>query len=135
MKTLIAEDEFTSGLILKRVLSNYGETRIAANGIEAIEAFISALAGEAPYDLVCLDIMMPERDGQDVLREIRAIEASRGIYGLDGVKVIMTTAVGGSWNVLGAFRSQCEAYLVKPIDAMKLIQEVRSLGLLEKEAS
>ena len=53
------------------------------------------------------------------------------IDGLDGVKVIMTTAMADGKTIMSAFREQCEAYLLKPIDVQKLLAEVRKMGLIE----
>ena len=131
MKILIAEDEFTSRKLLQTFLSPLGETDIAVNGEEAIKVFSMAMDEKKPYDLICLDIMMPEKDGQAVLKEIRAREDEKGIGGLNGVKVIMTTALKDKKNIFDAFRNGCEAYVVKPIDKVKFMQQIQELGLLE----
>jgi two-component system chemotaxis response regulator CheY len=130
MKTLIVEDDLTSRLFLQEVLKKQGPTDTAATGFEAINAFQAALAARAPYDLICLDIMMPELDGQKVLKEIRRLEAEAGIAAGEGVRVIMTTALGDSKNVMAAFREQCDAYLVKPVDMGKLFSHLRTFGLV-----
>lgn len=135
MRTLIVEDDFTSRLLLQRILLPYGEAHVAVDGEEAVKAFSSALEAGQPYDLVCLDIMMPKKDGHEVLREIRGIEGKRGVLGLDGAKVIMVTALNDSVNIMASFVSQCEAYIVKPLDKNKLLKEIRLLGLIEEKAS
>jgi two-component system chemotaxis response regulator CheY len=129
MKTLIVEDDFTSRLLLQAILAPYGECHIAVNGREAIQAFRLARTEEQPYDLVCLDIMMPEMDGHAVLKALRACEAAEGILVGDGAKVIMTTALTDNGNVFTAFREMCDGYLIKPIDKAKLLKDLTSLGL------
>jgi two-component system chemotaxis response regulator CheY len=131
MKTLIVEDDFTSRLLLQRILLPYGEAHVAVDGEEAITAFRSALKSREPYDLVCLDIMMPRKDGHAVLKELREAEAEKGVSGLDGAKVVMISALGDSRNVLKSFGSQCEAYIVKPLDMCQLIKQLRTLGLID----
>ncbi|MEI8389824.1 MAG: response regulator [bacterium] len=131
MKILIVDDDFTSRKILLKYLSEYGQCDIAVNGKEAVEAFKVAFEENEVYDFICLDIMMPEMNGQEVLKEIRQLEKQKEIYGLDGVKVIMTSALDDSDNIKMAFREQCEGYLVKPIDKQKLIQKMESLGLIK----
>ena len=74
MRTLIVEDDFTSRLLMQAILAPCGECHIAVNGREAIQAFRLARAQGRPYDLVCLDIMMPEMDGHAVLKVLRAAE-------------------------------------------------------------
>jgi len=132
MKVLIAEDDPTSRKILQGFLTPLGECDVAENGRQAIEAFQKALAEERPYDLVCLDIMMPGMDGQSVLREIRRLEEEYEVTGLDGAKIIMTTALTDSKNIMEAFSEQCEAYLIKPIDKAKLMAQLEELGLLQE---
>jgi len=131
MKSLIVEDDFTSRLLMQKFLMPYGECHVAVNGIEAIAAFSSALYSKEPYHLICLDIMMPEMDGQAALREIRAIEENEGVMFGDGVKVAMLTALGDMNNKIAAFKEACDIYLVKPIDRAKLIEQLRLLKLIE----
>ena len=77
MRILIAEDDYASRKFLSQFLSDYGDVDVTIDGAEAVMAFQMALDGEEYYDLVCLDIMMPHKDGQEVLAEIRQMEADR----------------------------------------------------------
>ena len=131
MKVLVVEDDFTSRKILQNVLSRYGECDVAVNGKEAVTAFKAAHLEGKPYDLICLDIMMPEMDGFEALSKIREVEAGFGLHGLSGVKVVMTTALGDYDSIMKSFRAQCEAYLIKPIDHAKLIKQIKDMGLIE----
>jgi two-component system, chemotaxis family, chemotaxis protein CheY len=129
MKTLIVEDDFVSRKMMQLMLAPYGECDIAVNGEEALEAFRMAAGEGKRYDLICLDIMMPGMDGHTVLKEIRSMEEADGIGGSGGVRIIMTTALSDSANILSAFNAQCEAYLVKPIAKQKLMAQISKLGL------
>jgi two-component system, chemotaxis family, chemotaxis protein CheY len=133
MKTLIVEDDFTSRLLVQAIISPYGEFHMAVNGKEAMEAVRIASEGEGwhPYDLILLDVMMPEMDGHEVLKQLRAFERTGGTPAGKGVKVIMTTALRSEADVRGAIAEGCDAYLVKPIDAAKLKAHLRSFGLIE----
>ncbi len=130
MKSLIVEDDFTSRLLMQKFLAPYGESHVAVNGNEAIEAFTQAINSDEPYQLICLDIMMPEMDGHATLKEIRAFEENKGIMVGDGVKIIMTTAFGDMDNKLTAVKEFCDAYLVKPIDRSKVLELIDSFGLI-----
>mgnify|MGYP001293260122 CR=1 FL=1 len=130
LRVLIAEDDFVSRRLLQRFLSAHGDCDVAVNGKEAVEAFRLAWEAGQPYDLICLDIMMPEMDGHEVLRRIREIEHGKNAGGLTGAKVIMTTALGDYENIMAAFKEQCEAYVVKPIDKQTLLEKIRFTGLL-----
>ncbi len=133
MRTLIVEDDYASRKLFRAILVPYGRVDVAVNGREAVESFQLALEEGSPYDLVCLDIMMPEMDGQQALKMIREIEEERGILGGAGAKVVMLTALGGQEQVRLAFREQCEGYLVKPVTRDRLLRTVRELGLIPGE--
>lgn len=130
MKTLIAEDDFTSRLIMQKILTPIGETHLAMNGLEAVQAVRASYAEHDPYDLICLDIMMPEMDGLSALREIREIEQSRGMVYKDGIKIVMTTALSDMTNVRESYSRYCDGYLVKPILSARLFELLTELGLL-----
>ena len=131
MRTLIVEDDFVSRKILHALLAPFGPCDIAVNGAEALMAYKLALRAGEPYHLVCLDIAMPGMDGHQVLSEVRTLEENQGIQGLERTKVIMTTASSDPRDVRTAFRSECDAYLVKPIHKPKLMEHLKDLGLLD----
>jgi two-component system chemotaxis response regulator CheY len=130
LKMLIVEDDLPSYKILEEYLSEYGDCTIVANGAEGVEAFKNALDAGSPYDLICLDIMMPEMDGHEALRTVRQIEQQHGIFDPGGVSVIMTTAKDRSRDMIEAFDEGCASYIVKPIDQEKLVAEMQKLDLI-----
>jgi two-component system chemotaxis response regulator CheY len=125
MRTLIVEDDFTSRLVLQSFLSEYGECHIAVNGREAVAAFRAAQERGQAYDLICMDVMMPEMDGQTALREIRALEEAAGTLSTKRVKIIMTTALNDTKNVVESLKGSCDAYLIKPIHKKELFGHIR----------
>jgi two-component system, chemotaxis family, chemotaxis protein CheY len=131
MKSLVVEDDFTSSLLLQEILKHYGPCQTALDGQKAVEAVRTALDSGEPYDLITLDIMMPEMDGHEALKEIRALEEAKGIIPIKGVKVVMTTALDDSKNILASFKDQCDIYLTKPVDKARLLGELRKLKLIE----
>jgi two-component system chemotaxis response regulator CheY len=130
MRTLIVEDDFTSRLLLQTFLLSYGDCHIAVNGKEAVAAFRSSQDSGKRYDLICMDIMLPEMDGQAAIREIRSMEEAGGTLSSNGVKIIMTTAVDDVKSVVKSFSSLCDAYLFKPIDTRKLLGHIKDLHLV-----
>ena len=130
MRTLIVDDDSTSRLLLESLLGRYGECHVAVNGREAVGAFRRALESGQPYDLICMDIMMPEMDGQLAVREIRTCEAARGMLSTQGVKIVMTTALDDVKSVAESFELLCDAYVFKPIDAGNLLDHLRFLRLI-----
>ena len=132
MRALIAEDDYTSRILIQRLLAPHAECTVVVNGEKALEAFCTALYKGRPYDLICLDLMMPEMDGHTALTRIREIEKEHGIEEAACVKVIMTTALADIENVRKAIREKCQGYLIKPYDKQKLLDKLTSLGLLKE---
>ncbi len=130
MKVLIADDDFVSRLLLQELLKSFGPSHIAVNGREAVDAVRIALQAGEPYDLICLDIMMPGMDGQEALKQIRQMEEKAGRRGSDSAKIIMTTALSDEANVVQAARQRCDYFLVKPIQKVKLMEELHKLKLI-----
>ena len=128
MKILIVEDDFISRRILQKYLSPFGVCEMAVNGREALSAFSLAWEEGEPYRLIFLDIMLPEMDGKEVLKKIRSMEMERGVPEQERAKIVMTTALNDPTNVLEAIKSQCNDYLVKPIDKNKLLEKLKRIG-------
>lgn len=122
MKILIAEDDFASRKFMSKYLQKYGECDITVDGEEAMEAFLMALEEGEPYDLLCLDVMMPQLDGYQVLEKVRKLDKK--------VKIIMTTALNEEKNVKKAFDMECTAYTGKPIDVEKFDLLIKKLFAL-----
>ncbi len=134
MKVLIVEDEFTSRKILQRIFSSFGTCDTAVNGNEAVEAFEQAWLEGEPYDLICMDVLLPNMDGHQALERIRDIEKQMGIMVTQEVHVMMVTVLDDTENIMKAFfRLGASSYIVKPVrpaDREKVINEVRKMGLL-----
>ena len=131
MKCLIVEDDFISRRVMKELLASHFECDIAVNGEEAVTSFRMAHEAKRPYDLICLDIMMPGVDGNEALKRIRQIEKDLGIPPQIEVKVIMTTAMDDPKTVIESYyRGGATSYLVKPISKQKLMGELRGFGLI-----
>ena len=130
LKILIVEDDFMVRQILREILEPYGVVDIAVNGEEAVQAFRVAWRQNHPYDLICMDIMMPVMDGNAALIKIREIELSLGIIGSEEVKVIMISALDDVKTVVKAYsKGGATSYIVKPIEKDRLIGEMRAIGL------
>ena len=131
MKILLAEDDFVTRKYMSNFLIKYGECDVTVDGMEAIEAFAMALDDKEPYDLVCLDIMMPVMDGYQALAGIRKLEKERRIPFENTVKIIMTTALNEEKNIKKAFELGCTIYSGKPFDKERFEQALEKLGLME----
>jgi two-component system, cell cycle response regulator len=115
MKILIAEDDLTSRTFLTAVLKKYGHVIIAtANGSEAWHAMQQT---DSPI-LAILDWMMPEMDGLEVVRRVRALQTDRPPY------IIMLTAKGEKTDIIAGLDAGANDYLAKPFDPGELRSRV-----------
>lgn len=128
MRILIAEDDMVSRKILVKLFENHGELKIVVNGVEAIDDVIASIKESRPYDLICLDIMMPRVDGISVLKNIRTIEKQ---YNSLRSRIIMTTALDEESVVKDAFDHGADAYASKPLDIEKLNQVLRNFEMIK----
>jgi len=131
MKCLIVEDDPASSLVMQKMISRHGSFDAVVNGTEAIYRFRLAHEAGSPYDLILMDIMMPETDGLLSALAIREIESHRNISLMNRVKIIMTTALDDPRTVMKSlYESDANSYLVKPIRLQKLEDELRILKLI-----
>ncbi len=133
LKVLMAEDESINRDLLQQILKNSPELNInlniAVNGKEAVALFETAQKANEQYDLIFLDIMMPEMDGQEALEIIRTKETSAQTPIEEQAKIIMTTALDDPKNVMKAYANLCDGYLCKPIKKMELFDLLKEQGL------
>lgn len=130
MMFLVVDDNVFNVEVLVHFLSKYGSCVTAFNGEQAIAAFEKSLMEGTPFQAVFLDIMMPGMSGRDVLVKFRDLESRHNIAGLDRCKIIMTTALGDTSNIMGSFRDECDAYVVKPISKDNLLAALRKTNIV-----
>lgn len=130
MRILIAEDDFYSRKLMLAYLTPLGDCDVAANGLEAWEAFLDAADEGNPYQLICLDIMMPEMDGQVVLQKIREEEEKRALGRYARAKILMVTALDEMKVIMSSFHSLCDGYIMKPLEKSQLLDKVREIGAI-----
>ncbi len=116
MRVLIAEDDHTSRLLLRKMLDSWGyEVVVTEDGREAL----AALLGEGSPRLAVLDWMMPEMDGVDVCRRVRAVKTLQPPY------IILLTALGDTKSVVKGLQAGADDYVCKPYNADELRARVR----------
>ena len=109
-KVLIVDDAAFMRIKLKDILekNNYEVVGEAENGIEAIEKY-----KEVSPDIVTMDITMPEMDGVEALKEIKAFDPN--------AKILMCSAMGQQSMVMDAIRAGAVDFIVKPFDTERVI--------------
>ena len=134
MKCLIVDDEGFSREFVATLLKDIAECEEATTGSEAVAKFSAALESGAPFDLMLLDIMMPEMNGHDTAKAVRSIEKEHGLDLRKRVNIVMLTALNSTEDAMESFCSaQSAAYIVKPVSRENLLNVISKLGLLRKK--
>jgi PAS domain S-box-containing protein len=122
LKVLLAEDNPVNQMVAAKMLEKRGHTVIiAANGLEALAAL-----DQGEFDIVLMDVQMPEMDGREATLAIRARERSTGGH----IPIVAVTA-----SAMKGDRERClevgmDGYITKPIKYESLIEEVERIGRL-----
>lgn len=127
MRTLVVDDDLISRCFLEEVLRLYGDTDSVTNGADALRIFL-----KKKFDLICLDLSMPQLDGHEVLTYIRAYERMSGVTQSDRVKVLITSGTNDPQNLLQAFHESADGYLAKPFNIDNLIAYLGDFKLISE---
>jgi two-component system chemotaxis response regulator CheY len=128
MKILVVDDEMVSREKMKMIMSHFGECEAVENGADAVEKFVGAWNSWTPYDLISLDVQMPEMDGVEVLNRIRGMEREKSVPESKRVKVIMVTARTDKDTLMTSIQAGCNDYVVKPFDKAIVAKKLAKLG-------
>lgn len=129
MRILIADDSSSDQNILLSMLKRFGECTLASSGQEAITMFSQALEAKTPFDLICLDIKLPDIAGHEVLTRIRAKEKIDVAAKKAPAKIVMISGLSDVKSILNATTLGCDGYVTKPIDKERLMGELNKLGI------
>jgi two-component system chemotaxis response regulator CheY len=128
MRTLVVDDDAICRSVLQHALQGYGPVAYANDGVAAVAEVARSLAEGRPYDLITLDIMMPDLDGKLTLKLVRRLEE---LFGLTrGARIAMTTALDDKDSILGSFRDQADLYFVKPLRLDQVFAQLRKAELI-----
>jgi two-component system chemotaxis response regulator CheY len=128
MRILIAEDDLISQKLIAKTVAPFGEVQCVDNGKTAILQIEDALRAGQPYNLICLDVLMPHYNGIDVLKKLRILESQSGIGPDDQSRVIMITSLDDKDHFLRAFHEGSEWFITKPINRHELLSVIEDLG-------
>ncbi|MBW1691998.1 MAG: response regulator [Deltaproteobacteria bacterium] len=127
MKTLVVDDELVSRKKMQRIMDGFGECEAVESGSAAIAAFEKAWESWLPFDLITLDIAMPEMDGIELLYAIREIEKEKKIPKEKQVKILMVTSHSDRDSIITSIQAECDDYIVKPFDRETVIEKIEKI--------
>ena len=128
MRILIVEDDSVSRKFLLRFLSQVGNCDVVTDGMEAIEYLMIALDHKCYYNLICLDIVMPEK----TQKTIEKLESEWKVPLEKRAKIIMTTNLDDTLFSVASVDACPEKYSIKPIDTARFRDVMIQLGLKEE---
>jgi two-component system, chemotaxis family, chemotaxis protein CheY len=130
MRILIADDELVSRKLMERIMTGYGECVAVNGGQAALDAFQAAQEQEKPFDLITLDISMPDVNGLDVLYQIREMEKENNPLAGKRCVIIMVTSSADKDSIVTAVQAGCNDYIAKPIDRDTIYKKLIKVGLV-----
>ncbi|WP_421899864.1 response regulator [Maridesulfovibrio sp.] len=133
---LVVDDDFASRKVLNHYLSKYMDCYVAKDGVEAIQAFTESLYGNSPrFDLIALDIMMPNIDGLQACKAIRQMERSKNLdtFGAE-TKIFIVSSLNDEKTIHKAvYECQADTYLIKPVKFEDLQRQLVRFKLIDHE--
>ena len=126
LSVLVAEDNEINALLMRSLLSRLGHNAvITTNGEAALESWLAAKSAGAPYDLVLMDIQMPQLDGINTTKRIRALEAGQPGRPTPILALTANTLVEDRY---ACFEAGMDGFLIKPLDRDKLADALAGLA-------
>jgi len=126
---LIADDNMVNRTLLNHLLKPYGECICAVDGLEAVDQFKRSTT-ERPFDLIFMDVMMPEFDGFAALGAIRDFESEKNTA---PSKVVMVSALKGQDQVERSKEFGALQYLHKPLRESDIFDLLSELGISKRD--
>ena len=127
VKILVVDDELVSRKKMEKIMESLGECETVDSGKAAISVFKKAWENWTPFDLITLDVSMPDMDGTEVLYEIREIEKENKVPKEKQVKVLMVTSHSDKDTIITCIQAECDAYVVKPFDKEAIIDKIEKI--------
>jgi signal transduction histidine kinase/CheY-like chemotaxis protein len=125
LSILVAEDNQINALLIRSLLGRLGHHAvITTNGAEALESWLSAKAAGTPYDLVLMDIQMPQLNGIEATKRMRALEAGEPGGRTPILALTANTLVEDRY---ACFEAGMDGFLIKPLDREKLAEALAGL--------
>jgi two-component system, chemotaxis family, chemotaxis protein CheY len=127
MKILIADDDSSSLSKITAILEEMGACTAVESGTDAVKTFGDALSKAEPFDLVTLDIDMPDLDGIKVLQKIRMMEEEKKIPKSNRSRIIMVSGKSDKNTLITCLKAGCDSFIVKPFNITTLIEKMEKI--------
>jgi putative nucleotidyltransferase with HDIG domain len=135
MKILVVDDEIVSRMLMKKIMESFGRCTEADSGQRALALFHESEETGAPFDLITMDISMPEMDGTQALQKIREFEETNNVPMESRMKVFMVTAHSDKNTIISCLKSGCNDYIMKPFSKRTIIKKLLENGLITEDGS
>ena len=129
MRILVVDDEVVSRKKMMKSVSELGACEGVQNGNAALSAVQTALEEWKLYDLITLDISMPDISGTEVLSRIRELEAERGLDDEERATILMVTS-HSDIETVKACVGKCDGYIIKPFNRDVIMDKLKKTGVL-----
>ncbi len=129
MRILILEDDTTTQELLKSLLEPCSDLTIADNTMDAIDAFAESLTSFFYYNVVLIDIGLPDIDGVKALQILRKFEKVKAINTSNKTKIVIMTATADEQKVKEALKNGCNGFIIKPITKESLNKKLLPFGV------
>lgn len=129
MKILVVDDEIVSQKKMMKILSGFGTCDGVKTGKDALRAVKTALEKWQLYNLITLDVSMPDISGVDVLTAVREMETDRGLTDDEKSKILMVTS-HSDMETVKACVGKCDGYIIKPFNKEVMTGKIKKTGLL-----
>ncbi len=127
VKILLLEDDFTTRMIIDKLLAGICEVHIGINGVEGLEALEEAYIQKEPYAVILLDLLMPKMNGKTFLNQKELIEQKYSSIITKKSPVIITSAVSEKNDLVKTFDDKFSYFLKKPIDRNNLLATIMTV--------
>lgn len=132
MRILVVDDELISRKKMKMIMDSLGECEAVECGKDAITSFQHAWENGTPFDLITLDILMPEMNGTQVLDKIRQIESEENIARDKRVKIFMVTSHSDKDTIINCVQTGCDDFITKPFNKDTVLKKLVNNGLYDE---
>ena len=129
MRILVVDDEVVSRKKMMKSVSDLGTCEGVQNGSAAISAVRTALEEWKLYDLITLDISMPDISGTEVLSNIRKLETERGLDDEERATIFMVTS-HSDVETVKACVGKCNGYIIKPFNKEVIMEKLKKAGVI-----